>query len=101
MKKSEDAAHATRSAQHTALDNQSLLSPSDEAIHLDHVSFTYADASSPALQDVSLRVRSGEMVVIIGASGAGKSTLMKCLNRVIPAFQSGQLSGQVRLFEIG
>jgi energy-coupling factor transport system ATP-binding protein len=38
------------------------------------------------------------MVVVIGASGAGKSTLVKCLNRVIPSFQSGQLSGVVRLF---
>jgi energy-coupling factor transport system ATP-binding protein len=38
------------------------------------------------------------MVVIIGASGAGKSTLVKCLNRVIPGFQAGQLVGEVRLF---
>jgi energy-coupling factor transport system ATP-binding protein len=38
------------------------------------------------------------MIVIIGASGAGKSTLVKCLNRVIPAFQAGQLTGEVRLF---
>ncbi len=98
MKKSEDAARSALTNQYAALDNQSSLSSSDEAIHLDHVSFTYADASSPALQNISLRVRSGEMVVIIGASGAGKSTLMKCLNRIIPAFQSGQLSGQVRLF---
>lgn len=38
------------------------------------------------------------MVVIIGASGAGKSTLVKCLNRVIPAFQAGTLTGAVSLF---
>ncbi len=68
-----------------------------DAIRLDQVSFTYADAATPALREVSLRVRPGEMIVIIGASGAGKSTLVKCLNRVIPAFQTGQLSGEVRL----
>jgi energy-coupling factor transport system ATP-binding protein len=38
------------------------------------------------------------MVVIMGASGAGKSTLVKCLNRVIPAFQTGHLTGDIYLF---
>jgi energy-coupling factor transport system ATP-binding protein len=69
-----------------------------DAVSLDQVSFTYADAATPALQNVSLQVRQGELVVIMGASGAGKSTLVKCLNRVIPAFQIGELTGEVRLF---
>lgn len=69
-----------------------------DAICLDQVSFTYADAETPALRNVSLRVQQGEMVVIMGASGAGKSTLVKCLNRVIPVLQTGQLTGEVRLF---
>lgn len=69
-----------------------------DAIYLDRVSFTYADAPTPALRNATLQVRQGELVVIMGASGAGKSTLVKCLNRVIPAFQIGQLSGEVRVF---
>jgi polar amino acid transport system ATP-binding protein len=32
------------------------------------------------LQDVSLRVEHGEVVVIIGPSGSGKSTLLRCIN---------------------
>jgi energy-coupling factor transport system ATP-binding protein len=71
---------------------------SEEALSLDRVSFTYADAATPALQNVSLQVGTGEMVVLIGASGAGKSTLVKCLNRVIPTFQAGALTGAVSLF---
>jgi len=73
------------------------MDPTD-AISLDQVSFTYAEAVAPALRGVSLRVGQGEMLVILGASGAGKSTLVKCLNRIIPAFQSGRLTGEVRLF---
>lgn len=71
---------------------------SEEALSLDRVSFTYADTDTPALQNVSLQVRAGELLVLIGASGAGKSTLVKCLNRVIPAFQVGALTGEVRVF---
>lgn len=67
-------------------------------MRLHDVHFQYADASASALRGVSLAVTQGEMVVVMGASGAGKSTLIKCLNRVIPAFQPGELRGEVSLF---
>src|SRR5712692_5713870 len=90
MEKEKEVFHSVLGTQSSAL--------SADAISLNHVSFTYADAATPALRGVSLQVRPGEMIDIIGGSGAGKSTLVKCLNRVIPAFQTGQLSGEVRLF---
>jgi energy-coupling factor transport system ATP-binding protein len=70
---------------------------SDIAIQLRDVTFTYADATVPALQNINLTVRRGELIVVMGKTGAGKTTLAKCLNRTIPAFQPGMLQGRVQI----
>jgi len=52
-----------------------------ETIAFENVSFQYDDALEPVLQDVSLTVRRGEMIALVGLSGAGKSTLADLLPR--------------------
>ena len=49
-------------------------------ITVEDVTFTYEEAPSPALKHVSLRVKSGEFVAVLGHNGSGKSTLAKLLN---------------------
>ncbi|MCL2121586.1 MAG: energy-coupling factor transporter ATPase [Clostridiales bacterium] len=55
-------------------------------IVLDHVSFTYqpdTPFAAPALHDVSINIRSGQFVGLIGHTGSGKSTLIQHCNGLL------------------
>ncbi len=53
-----------------------------KALDFINVSFTYPGATEPALRDVSLYIRCGETVAIVGPNGCGKTTLVSLLPRL-------------------
>jgi len=48
-------------------------------IEVSHVTFRYKKDDLPVLKDVSIRIKPGEYVALVGSSGSGKSTLLRLL----------------------
>jgi energy-coupling factor transporter ATP-binding protein EcfA2 len=59
---------------------------------VEHLFFTYPDGGE-ALRDISLTVRRGDRIALVGKNGSGKSTLARHLNGLLPA-QSGSIRYQ-------
>lgn len=53
-------------------------------IVLDHVTFTYVGAKKPVINDLSLTIKKGERIALVGENGAGKTTLIKLLMGLYP-----------------
>ncbi len=51
-------------------------------VKVNHLVFRYNSGDKQVLDDVSLEVKPGEVVAIVGESGCGKSTLLKCIGDV-------------------
>ncbi len=48
-------------------------------IHVDNLTFQHPRTSRPVVHDVSFRVASGNLAVLLGPNGSGKTTLFKCI----------------------
>lgn len=57
------------------------LTPGRGEIRFDHVSFEYPDDHNRVLRDVSLTIRAGERLALVGPSGGGKTTLCNLIPR--------------------
>lgn len=64
-------------------------------IRFENVAYTYPFASRPAVRNVNLHVKAGEIVLVTGRSGCGKSTLMRLANGLCPAWFKGTVEGRI------
>ncbi|MDH3647374.1 MAG: ABC transporter ATP-binding protein/permease [Gammaproteobacteria bacterium] len=53
-----------------------------DGVRFDDVSFSYRDATEPAVSNISFHLRPGESLALVGENGAGKTTLVKLLTRL-------------------
>ncbi|WP_242861441.1 ABC transporter ATP-binding protein [Cellulosilyticum ruminicola] len=50
-----------------------------ESYTVEHLTFTYSNGQRRSLEDISLKIKQGEIVVLCGQSGCGKTTLLRHL----------------------
>ncbi|HKY79612.1 MAG TPA: ABC transporter ATP-binding protein, partial [Anaerolineales bacterium] len=66
-------------------------------IQIEGLTVKYAGRKLPALRDLTLQVRRGETLLVLGPSGSGKSSLALTLNGLIPHSVAELLDGSVRV----
>jgi energy-coupling factor transport system ATP-binding protein len=66
-------------------------------IALTGVGYRYPGASTPALLDVDLELRDGDVIGVAGASESGKTTLCLVVSGLAPRTVGGQIRGQLRI----
>ena len=59
--------------------NKTIVEKLSGAIELSHVSFRYSEDSPMIIDDLSLKIKSGQYVAVVGKTGCGKSTLLRLL----------------------
>lgn len=71
----------------------------DNSIVLEHVSYSY-DGEKNALNDVSLSIKSGQVIAFVGASGGGKTTLANLVSRFFDPQKGRILIGNADIRDI-
>lgn len=65
--------------------------PGTDLVEFRNVTFTYPGSREPAVSDLSLTIRPGELLALVGENGAGKTSLVKLLLRFYDP-ESGSVS---------
>lgn len=71
------------------------LADGDMSIRMEHVYFKYPESEKAAINDVSLNIKHGETIAVVGKNGAGKSTLVRLLSGLyLPESGSVKIAGK-------
>lgn len=79
--------------------SSSITWSKDNGITLEHVSYSY-DGKKNALNDVSLSIKPGQTVALVGSSGGGKTTLANIVTRFFDPQKGRVLIGNIDICDI-
>ena len=66
-------------------------------LEIKDLTYYYSGSTKPALDNINLKIREGEFLLVVGGSGSGKSSLARLLAGLIPEFYGGKVQGSVFL----
>ncbi|CAB4868591.1 MAG: ATP-binding cassette domain-containing protein [Actinobacteria bacterium] len=64
-------------------------------IRFSNVSLVYPNSTTTVLENLSIEIAEGELVLVIGPTGSGKSSLLRLINGLVPHHTGGILAGQI------
>jgi energy-coupling factor transporter ATP-binding protein EcfA2 len=64
-------------------------------IKFSNVSLIYPNSTKTVIENLTLEISEGELVLVIGATGSGKSSLLRLINGLVPHHTGGILAGDI------
>lgn len=73
---------------------------SEVKVNIENLTYKYSLSEEKALNDISLKISTGDFIGVVGPNKAGKSTFCKALVGLVPHFYKGDLSGNILIDDL-
>ena len=81
-------------------ESKQIQVPSDASIDIENISFTYQDATTKAIDNLSMHINAGEHIALVGPSGGGKTTVASLISRFRDVNEGSIKIGHVNVKDI-